>query len=87
MSESTATVSTAKGKRGPSKGTKIFGQNKVYTLEWNGNVPHGENRALFSSYCGIIARGKVSITYVDWRAVPESIKHTLWLDIQVSVNL
>ena len=60
-----------------SKGVKL-------PVGWNSRgQPVDPNKAKFVSYIGVVARRTVPITYDNWRKVPDTLKDTIWDDIQV----
>lgn len=69
-------------------GKAIQNDGKV-VLEWDPiyKIPRGDNRTLFSSYIGVIARERVNITYRRWTNVPKVTKDEVFDFIAVSTKI
>lgn len=49
-------------------------------LQWHSvyKVPFGKYKPIFSTYVGVVARERVSITYVTWSNVPKELLNELY---------
>lgn len=72
-------------KRGPTTGKYMAQEDKwPVQLEWDvRHCPIGEFADRFKTYVGVCARTHIPISIDDWEHVDESLKETIWLDIQV----
>ncbi|KAK1323187.1 hypothetical protein QJS10_CPA02g00558 [Acorus calamus] len=77
------TVSTGRGKRGPTRCHSVwkmdYGQRIPVSMNEFGQAV-GPNAARLISFMGTIARDghMVPLTYVDWRRVPDELKEAMW---------
>ncbi|KAK1300708.1 hypothetical protein QJS10_CPB13g00710 [Acorus calamus] len=77
------TVSTRRGKRGPTRCHSVwktdYGQRIPVSMNEFGQAV-GPNAARLISFMGTIARDghMVPLTYVDWRRVPDELKEAMW---------
>ncbi|KAH7853339.1 hypothetical protein Vadar_001364 [Vaccinium darrowii] len=71
--------------RGCAKGMKKWGTGaKLHVMFDNNFQPLGEEGTLLKGQLGTIVRNphRVPLTYLDWDAVPEDIKSTIWKEIE-----
>ena len=71
-------------RRGPTKMVKVHArtaENKVVIRLNEKNQPVADNQKVItelSNFVGTLARDNVSLTYVNWHVVPDSLKKNLW---------
>ena len=55
-----------------------------FAVGWNSRgQPVDPNKAKFVSYIGVVTRRTVPISYDNWRKIPDTLKDTIWDDVQV----
>ena len=70
--------------RGPTKMIKVHArtaENKVVITLNEDHQPVSDNQKILTelnNFVGTLARDNVSLTYVNWHVVPDSLKKQLW---------